>query len=99
MPTLRVTWDAQVTLPRGCGRNNCYGKISENISENCTGFLPENFDDVLKRTREDLRKRLNQLKGDEEPEAFHQFLVTVSYGDLGHLGDFSYFPLGLSFAS
>ena len=39
------------------------------------------------------------LKGDEEPEAFNEFLVTVPYGDLGYLGDFSYFPLGLSFAS
>lgn len=78
MPTVRVTRNAQVTLPRGVreklgikigdriavrveGETIVMEKISENVWENCTGFLPENFDEVLRETRGDLRKRFRRL--------------------------------------
>ena len=36
-------------------------KVSEDIWLDCTNFLPEDFEKVLRRLRTDYRKRLKQL--------------------------------------
>ncbi|MFQ6074628.1 MAG: AbrB/MazE/SpoVT family DNA-binding domain-containing protein [Candidatus Bathyarchaeia archaeon] len=36
-------------------------KVEEAVWSDCTGFLPEDFDDVLKKLRMDSRKRFRRL--------------------------------------
>ena len=78
MPTVKVTRNAQVTLPREVreklgikrgdrvvvrveNRRIIMEKISEDVWKDCTGFLPENFEEILREMRGDLRRRFHQL--------------------------------------